>query len=143
MQAANLDYMPAKNKVGDCYFNGYGTDENKQVAMGFYAEAAQAGNSDAMVNLGSIYLKGIPEIIQKSYKKAFDFFQEATKKENTTAMIHLSEMYRQGLGVPVNEEIATALLEQAAENKNATALFLLKQQNTTFKSRVLFEQLDN
>jgi TPR repeat protein len=31
--------------------------------MGFYANAAELGNSDAMVNLGTIYLNGIPGLI--------------------------------------------------------------------------------
>jgi TPR repeat protein len=32
------------------------------------------GNSDAMVNLGTVYLNGIPNIVERSYKKAYEYF---------------------------------------------------------------------
>jgi TPR repeat protein len=43
-------------------------------------------------------------------------------------MIHLSFMYKNGLGVEPNESVARDLLEQAAQHKNATALYMLKEQ---------------
>lgn len=33
-------------------------------------EAAEDCNSDAMVNLGSVYLNGVPGVLEKNYKKA-------------------------------------------------------------------------
>jgi hypothetical protein len=35
------------------------------------------GNADAMVNLGTVYLNGIPGIIDKSFKKAYENFLNA------------------------------------------------------------------
>ena len=58
-----MKYAPAKNKLGDCYFSGYGTREDRKLAMGCYLEAADDGNSEAMVNLGTIYLNGIPGMV--------------------------------------------------------------------------------
>jgi len=40
-------------------------------------EAAEDGNSDAMVNLGSVYLNGIPGLLEKNYKKAHEYFLSA------------------------------------------------------------------
>jgi TPR repeat protein len=36
------------------------------------------GNSDAMVNLGTVYLNGIPGIVERSYKKAYEYFCRAS-----------------------------------------------------------------
>ena len=57
---------------------------------------------------------------------------------NSDALIHLSFMYRNGLEVDQNEELACDLLEQAAQAKNATALYMLREQNIQFDEGVLF-----
>lgn len=58
-------------------------------------------------------------------------------------MIHLSYMYKNGWGVPVSEESAQQLLEEAAILRNATALYMLKEQGLDFNERVLFEHIEN
>lgn len=52
------------------------------------------GNSDAMVNLGTVYLNGIPGIVERSYARAYQYFVDAHELGNTDAMIHLSYMYK-------------------------------------------------
>ena len=47
-------------------------------------------------------------------------------------MIHLSYMYSNGLGVEPNEDVAKDLLEEAAQLKNATALYMLKEKGLGF-----------
>lgn len=32
-QSSSFDYPAAKNKLGDCFFSGYGTQENRQQAL--------------------------------------------------------------------------------------------------------------
>lgn len=58
-------------------------------------------------------------------------------------MIHLSYMYKNGLAVEQNEEIARDLLQQAAQAKNATALYMLREQGIQFNEGILFEHLEN
>ena len=36
LQAADVEYPPAKNKIGDCYFSGYGVHLDRQLAIGCY-----------------------------------------------------------------------------------------------------------
>jgi TPR repeat protein len=43
-------------------------------------------------------------------------------------MIHLSYMYRNGLGMEPDERMAKELLEHAAQLRNATALYMLREQ---------------
>ena len=73
--------------------------QDRQLAIGQYMEAAEDGNSDAMVNIGSVYLNGVPGVLEKNYKKAHEYFLNAHDYENTDALIHLSFMYRNGLEV--------------------------------------------
>jgi TPR repeat protein len=35
-EASDLGYAAAKNKVGDCYFSGYGVREDRKLAIGCY-----------------------------------------------------------------------------------------------------------
>jgi TPR repeat protein len=52
--------------------------------------------------------------------------------ENTDAFIHLSYMYKTGLGFDRDEEMAKKLLEQAAQCRNSTALYMLKEMGGSF-----------
>lgn len=71
IESSGLEFPAAKNKIGDCYFSGYGLKQDRQLAIGCYLDAAEQGNSDAMVNLGTVYLNGVPNLVEKSYKKAY------------------------------------------------------------------------
>lgn len=64
-----------------------------------------------MVNLGTIYLNGIPGVIERNYSKAHEYFCKSMELENSDAMIHLSYMYRNGLGLESDDELAKKLLE--------------------------------
>lgn len=52
-----------------------------------------------MVNLGMIYIHGIPDVVPPNYKLAHKYLTEATEMENSNAMVHLSYMYKLGLGM--------------------------------------------
>jgi TPR repeat protein len=47
------------------------------MAIGCYLEAADLNNLDAMVNLGTIYLNGIPDLVERDYNKAYNYFIKA------------------------------------------------------------------
>ena len=64
-----------------------------------------------MVNLGTIYLNGIPGLVERNYTKAYDNFVKAMDLDNSDAMIHLSYMYKNGLGFESDQEMAKKLLE--------------------------------
>ena len=80
------------------------------MAIGCYLQAADLNNADAMVNLGTIYLNGIPRLVERNYTKAYDNFIKAMDLDNSDAMIHLSYMYRNGLGFESEPEMAKKLL---------------------------------
>ena len=34
-----MGYAPATNKIGDCYFSGFGVKQDRKLAVGCYANA--------------------------------------------------------------------------------------------------------
>lgn len=64
-----------------------------------------------MVNLGTIYLNGVKNLVERNYTKAHDYFVQAMDQGNTDAMIHLSYMYKNGLGVDMEDDMSRKLLE--------------------------------
>jgi len=36
IESSECDYAAAKNKIGDCYFSGYGIKQDRQLAVGCY-----------------------------------------------------------------------------------------------------------
>jgi len=58
-------------------------------------------------------------------------------------MIHLSYMYRNGLGLDNDDELAKKLLEEAAKNKNSTALYMLKERGEDFNKNIYYDNLEN
>ena len=77
IESAELDHPAAKNKMGDCYFSGFGIRQDRKLAVGCYIEGAELSNSDSMVNLGTIHLNGIPNLVEKSYNEAYRYFLKA------------------------------------------------------------------
>lgn len=142
-EASTMGLPAAKNKIGDCYFSGFGVREDRKMAIGMYAEAAKLENSDAYVNLGTIFLNGIPGVVEKDYSKAYEHFVKAMKLDNSNALIHLSYMYKNSIGLEEDREMARKLLEESAANKNPTALYMLKEFGGEFDENVLFNNLDN
>ena len=51
------------NKLGNCYFSGFGVKMDKRIAIGYYKQAAEEGNDEAMVNLGTSYYLGVDGIL--------------------------------------------------------------------------------
>lgn len=96
-----------------------------------------------MVNLGMIYIHGIPDVVPPNYKLAHKYLTEATEMENSNAMVHLSYMYKLGLGMKKDPQNARKLLQQSANLKNPHALYILKQLGGEYDEKVLFQNIDN
>jgi TPR repeat protein len=52
-------------------------------------------------------------------------------------------MYRNGLGLDQDDELAKKLLEEAAKNKNSTALYMLKERGEDFNKNIYYDNLEN
>lgn len=76
-------------------------------------EGLSATNTDAMVNLGTMYVKGFG--VAKSISIAFTLFERAAAYGHETASFYMGGMYENGIGVPENKAEAIRYYTVAAE----------------------------
>ncbi|MDO9207780.1 MAG: tetratricopeptide repeat protein, partial [Sulfuricurvum sp.] len=82
-------------------------------------ESLSAFNSDAMVNLGTMYVKGFG--MPKNIHKAYELFDRAASLGHETAAFYLGGMYENGIGVTANMEESIHHYTVAANANMATA----------------------
>jgi hypothetical protein len=76
-------------------------------------------NADAMVNLGTMYVKGFG--VAKSIFTAFTLFERATSMGHETAAFYLGGMYENGIGVSADKAESIRYYTVAAEANMPTA----------------------
>jgi tetratricopeptide (TPR) repeat protein len=89
-------------------------------ALRWFQKAADAGNSQAMLSLGGLYLVGSDAVAQ-SDEEAARWFQKAVDKKNPSGMYNLAGLYEEGRGVPRDAEKAKQLYREAAALGNTLA----------------------
>jgi hypothetical protein len=76
-------------------------------------------NTDAMVNLGTMYVKGFG--VAKSISTAFTLFERAASMGHETASFYLGGMYENGIGVTADKDQSIRYYMVAAEANMPTA----------------------
>ena len=94
-----------------------------QTALGFWQEAASAGDASAATNLGLMYLKG--EGVAKDPAQAAQLFEQAAGAGNASAAYNLGGLYENGLGVEASLDRAVALYEEALASEHSGAAYQL------------------
>ena len=84
---------------------------------------AATGNSNAQVNLGNLYLKGLG--VAQSDARAFDWFEKAALQGNPLGESKLAILYFYGLGVPSDHRKAAEWFLKAADQGDAGAARIL------------------
>jgi Fe-S cluster biogenesis protein NfuA len=82
-------------------------------------ESLSAVDSDAMVNLGTMYVKGFG--VAKDIKTAFSLFERAASMGHEVASFYLGGMYENGIGVSADKEQSIRYYAVAAEAGMSTA----------------------
>ena len=82
-------------------------------------ESLSEFNSDAMVNLGTMYVKGFG--MPKNIHKAYELFERAASLGHETAAFYLGGMYENGIGVAANMHESIRHYTVAAEANMVTA----------------------
>jgi hypothetical protein len=89
-------------------------------------EAAEAGNSEAMNDLGFVYTRGEAESVEPNFEKARRVWEEAAAAGNSSAMCNLGYMFEHdGYGVQRDPAEARRWYEKAVATGDAEALYLL------------------
>ncbi len=82
-------------------------------------ESLGDSNSNAMVNLGTMHVKGFG--MPKNIHKAYELFERAASLGHDTAAFYLGGMYENGIGVTANMDESIRHYTVAAEANMATA----------------------
>jgi TPR repeat protein len=82
-------------------------------------ESLSEFNSDAMVNLGTMHVKGFG--MPKNIHKAYELFDRAASLGHETAAFYLGGMYENGIGVTANMDESIRHYTVAAEANMVTA----------------------
>jgi uncharacterized protein len=82
-------------------------------------ESLSDSNSDAMVNLGTMYVKGFG--VAKNSATAFSFFERAASLGHEVASFYLGGMYENGIGVSADKNESIRHYTVAAEANMASA----------------------
>ncbi len=106
---------PVRTTTADCRIRGgeyvaYNRADYKS-ALRVWMEAAEAGDSEAQINVGEIYERGLGGV--PNPEAAAIWYQKGADQGNTRALFNLGTLYEQGLGVPQDRVRALNLYRQA------------------------------
>jgi uncharacterized protein len=87
--------------LGVMYERGRGVQQDFELAVRWYVEAAKARNPPAQYNIGLAYVSG--KALPQDYVKAMFWFREASKNGLADAQAEIGNLYKYGLGVPKDE----------------------------------------
>lgn len=99
------------------------TKEDLADAVTYYQKAVEAGNTDAMLGLASLYQTG--RGVKKDPAKAIELLQKAAKAGSGLAMFRLGEAFEGGIGTKKDPKAALDWYQKAAANKNTNAMLRL------------------
>ena len=118
-KAAEQNNTDAQLILGDCYYDGLGTEEDYQQAFYWYEKAAGLGNAEAQNTLGDCYYYG--HGIEMNNQKAFYWYKKAAEQGNAEAQSKLGYCYYYGYGVEKDKQKAVYWYNMAAEQDHEEA----------------------
>lgn len=121
--AAAENISPAMVRLGKCYYNGAGVEQNIKKARELFENAAKSNEAEAQLYLGHIYFKGG----KKNLEKAVKWYRKAAEQGNAEAQSCLAKCYKEGHGVEKNMNLALHWYRNSAAQGYAPAHFELAE----------------
>lgn len=116
VSAAEKGLASAQSVLGYMYAEGWGVTLDPLKSEHWYRMAANQGDIDAMVSLGTMYYSGVEDYgIHKDFNKAFHYYQNAAYNGDAAAQFYLACMYLKGEGTEKNLEAAFIWTEKSAK----------------------------
>jgi len=114
---AEQGVVEAQEILSQQYMAGDGIRQDFTQAAHWLKQAAKAGSTRALGNLGMLYLEG--QGVEKNASKAAQCFAKAAQTEDG-ARYNLAQLYFQGNGVPQDTKAAAVLYRQVIPGNTAT-----------------------
>lgn len=122
VSAAEKGLAVAQSKLGFMYAEGLGVTLDFEKSEHWYRMAANQGDIDAMVSLGTMYYSGVEDYgIHKDFNTAFHYYSDAAYAGDAAAQLYLAYMYLRGEGTEQDLEKAFEWTEKSAEQGFAQA----------------------
>ncbi|MHB9139996.1 MAG: tetratricopeptide repeat protein [Victivallaceae bacterium] len=137
-KSADQGNEKAQFEVAQTYLDGVVVPPDSAIAFEYFKKSADQGNEKAQYQTAQMYHDGIG--VAEDYVKAFEYFKKSADQGNEKAKYVLAQMYLCGMThydwlrwsqgedykYDVNNDMSKSLLEQCAEQGNASAAFLVK-----------------
>ena len=98
--------------LAEKYFNGNGTQKDREIAKQWYEAAAKKGHTAAQYMYG--YLLCVSARNEKELIKGVKYIKQSAKKSHTAAMLLLARNYFYGVGVKKSEKKAFKTWKKAS-----------------------------
>lgn len=111
--------MEAICGIADMYEDGQvGVAQSFTQAMTWWREAAAAGSTEAMYNIGRLYFNG--QGVPRNYPYAVRWYRKAAARGNNEAILNIACIYECGeRGVPRNHREAVAWFRRLAKSNQS------------------------
>ena len=116
--ATNNDAV-AQLILGECYYFGWGVEQDYKKAVEWYKKSAEQGTAVAQFNLGYCYEKG--QGVEQDYKKSVEWYKKSAEQGYAEAQCNLGTCYYRGQGVEQDYKKAVEWYEKAAMQGNEKA----------------------
>jgi TPR repeat protein len=113
--------MEAQHRLGFCYQNGEGVEQDEAEAVKWYRKAAEQGHSQAQINLGICYDNG--QGVEEERTEAMKWYRKAAEQGHSEAQFNLGICYDNDVEMDVAE--AVKWYREAAEQGHSQAQFCL------------------
>lgn len=102
-------FAPCQTMIGFFYANGLHVSRDKSKAKEYFLKAIDAGQTEAMYNLGTMLLQ------DKEYQEALKYLSLAAKQDHKESHYNLGLIYLYGWGTQVDKSKAKSHMQKALE----------------------------
>jgi hypothetical protein len=120
-RAAEKGYAPAQYRIGYCYEQGIGAQQNFATANQWYAKAGEQGYVDAQYKLGHSYRTGRGTPIDLA--TALNWYKKAASSGDREALHNIGWMYATGQGAKADQAEGYRWFLEAAKHGEPSAQF--------------------
>lgn len=124
-QAANKGNLEAICRMGECYLNGLGVEQDKTQAFEFFFQAAQKDLAMAQFALAECFARG--DGTPQDEQAAFYWYHQSALRYDPRGMLETGRRYLTAQGTERDVKQAIIFLEQAAANGMNQAFVWLEE----------------
>jgi len=119
-KAADMGDANGLYNLGMCYLNGYGCQNDQDLAFKCFRTSADAGHPEAINNIGGFYRDGI--VVERNLESAAKCFERSANLGNDYGLLNFALALQRGEGVEKDSARAVELFKEAAMRGNAEAM---------------------